>query len=109
MPGSCCLHKRQPKQASAAEINHVTAPSAATKETNRNSRRDKHLHRTTRRNPRRSSLLEPSLIALKSKGPQASDLAVGYAKEEPIKALLIAAAAGALLMGLVSMMARSND
>ena len=40
---------------------------------------------------------------------QASDLAVDYAKEEPIKALLIAAAAGALLMGLVSMMARSDD
>jgi ElaB/YqjD/DUF883 family membrane-anchored ribosome-binding protein len=40
---------------------------------------------------------------------QASDLAIDYAKEEPIKALLMAAAAGALMMGLVSLMARSRD
>lgn len=38
-----------------------------------------------------------------------SDVAVGYTKDEPIKAMLIAAAAGALLMGLMSMMARSRD
>jgi ElaB/YqjD/DUF883 family membrane-anchored ribosome-binding protein len=31
-----------------------------------------------------------------------------YTKEDPIRAILIAAAAGALLMGLISMMARSG-
>ena len=40
---------------------------------------------------------------------QASDAAVGYTKDEPIKAMLIAAAAGAILMGLITLMARSDD
>lgn len=39
----------------------------------------------------------------------ASKLAVNYTKEEPFKALLIAAATGALLMGIIVMMARSKD
>ena len=46
---------------------------------------------------------------VREKASQASDLAVGYAKDEPVKAMLMAAAAGALLMGLVTMMARSRD
>ena len=46
---------------------------------------------------------------VREKAVQASDMAVGYTKDEPMKALLIAAATGALLMGLVSMMARSRD
>ena len=40
---------------------------------------------------------------------QASDTALAYARDEPMKSLLIAAAAGALLMGLVSLMVRSDD
>ena len=40
---------------------------------------------------------------------QASDKAVGYTKDEPVKALLIAAGVGALLMGMLTMMARSRD
>ena len=40
---------------------------------------------------------------------EASDMAVGYTKDEPVKAMLIAAAAGALLMALVPLMARSRD
>jgi ElaB/YqjD/DUF883 family membrane-anchored ribosome-binding protein len=40
---------------------------------------------------------------------QASDKAAAYARDEPMKSLLIAAAAGALLMGLVSLIARSDD
>ncbi len=40
---------------------------------------------------------------------QAQDAAVGYAKDEPVKALLMAAAAGAALMGLVTLMLRSDD
>jgi len=39
----------------------------------------------------------------------ASDSAVGYVKDEPVKAMLIAAATGALLMGLVAMLSRSRD
>jgi ElaB/YqjD/DUF883 family membrane-anchored ribosome-binding protein len=40
---------------------------------------------------------------------QASSTAAAYARDEPMKSLLIAAAAGALLMGLVSLVVRSND
>ena len=40
---------------------------------------------------------------------QASEQAAAYAREEPIKSLLIAAAAGALLMGVVSLLVRSDD
>ena len=46
---------------------------------------------------------------LRDKAAQASDITVAYVKDEPMKALLIAAATGALLMGLISMMARSRD
>lgn len=40
---------------------------------------------------------------------QASDRAAAYARDEPIKSLLFAAAAGAVLMAMVGLMARSND
>ena len=46
---------------------------------------------------------------IRDRALQASDAAVTYAKDEPIKALLMAAAAGALLMGLVALMARSEE
>ena len=46
---------------------------------------------------------------LRERAVQASDMTVAYVKDEPIKAMLIAAATGALLMGLISMMSRSND
>ena len=46
---------------------------------------------------------------LKERATQASDRAVGYAKDEPLKAILISAAVGALLMRLLAMMARSRD
>ena len=46
---------------------------------------------------------------LRDKAVHASDMTVAYVKDEPIKAMLIAAATGALLMGLISMMARSRD
>ena len=44
----------------------------------------------------------------RERASEASDIAVGYTKDEPIKALLIAATIGAFLMGLISMMARSR-
>lgn len=46
---------------------------------------------------------------VREKAMQASELAVGYTRDEPVKAMLIAAAAGALLMGLITLMARSRD
>ena len=54
-------------------------------------------------------VLNDTTQRVREKAVQASDLAVGYTKDEPMKALLIAAATGALLMALVSMMARSRD
>jgi ElaB/YqjD/DUF883 family membrane-anchored ribosome-binding protein len=47
---------------------------------------------------------------LRDRAAQASDMTVAYVKDEPIKAMLIAAATGAILMGLISMLAgRSRD
>lgn len=46
---------------------------------------------------------------LRERALDASDAVVAYAKDEPVKALLIAAAVGALVMGLLSMMVRSDD
>ena len=39
----------------------------------------------------------------------ASDATVNYIKEEPVKSILVAAATGAALMALVSMMSRSRS
>jgi len=46
---------------------------------------------------------------LKERAQQAQDMTVAYVKDEPIKAMLIAAATGALLMGLISLLGRSRD
>ncbi len=45
---------------------------------------------------------------LRERAAQASDTTVSYIKDEPVKSILIAAATGAALMGLVSMMGRSR-
>ena len=46
---------------------------------------------------------------LRERAVQAQDMTVAYVKDEPIKAMLIAAATGALLMGIISMLGRSRD
>ena len=46
---------------------------------------------------------------LREKALRASDSTVAYVKDEPVKAMLIAAATGAVLMGLVSLMGRSRN
>lgn len=46
---------------------------------------------------------------LRERALRVSDSAVGYVKDEPVKAMLIAAATGALLMGIVALMSRSRD
>jgi ElaB/YqjD/DUF883 family membrane-anchored ribosome-binding protein len=45
---------------------------------------------------------------LRDKALQAQDTTVGYIKDEPLKAMLIAAATGAALMALVSLASRSS-
>ena len=56
----------------------------------------------------RDALRDTSQL-VRDKASQASDTAVGYTKDEPMKAILLAAAAGAVLMGLVTLLARSRD
>ena len=46
---------------------------------------------------------------VRQRARQASEKAAAYARDEPMKTLLIAAAAGALLMGLLSLIVRSDD
>ena len=46
---------------------------------------------------------------LRDQAVRASDKTVGYIKDEPVKAMLIAAAAGAALMALVALLGRSNN
>jgi ElaB/YqjD/DUF883 family membrane-anchored ribosome-binding protein len=46
---------------------------------------------------------------LRASAARASDSTVAYVKDEPVKAVLFAAATGALLMGLVSLLRRSRS
>ncbi|MES2958894.1 MAG: hypothetical protein V4792_11935 [Pseudomonadota bacterium] len=46
---------------------------------------------------------------LKDKALRASDNTVGYIKDEPVKAMLIAAATGAALMALIGLLTRSRN
>jgi ElaB/YqjD/DUF883 family membrane-anchored ribosome-binding protein len=46
---------------------------------------------------------------LREKAMKASDTTVGYIKDEPVKAMLIAAATGAALMALVGLVSRSRS
>ena len=45
---------------------------------------------------------------LRQRAQQATDTTVGYIKDEPVKSMLIAAATGAALMALVSLVSRSR-
>ena len=54
-------------------------------------------------------MFNDALQKLRDEASDASDKAVAYTKDEPIKAMLIAAASGAFLMGLITMMGRSRD
>jgi ElaB/YqjD/DUF883 family membrane-anchored ribosome-binding protein len=48
-------------------------------------------------------------LQLQARARQASESTVGYIKEEPVKSVLIAAATGAALMGLISLIRRSGN
>ena len=50
-----------------------------------------------------------SSAQLREKAQKATDTTVAYVKDEPVKSMLIAAATGAVLMGLVSLMGRSRN
>lgn len=54
-------------------------------------------------------MFNDALQTLRDEASDAADKAVAYTKDEPVKAMLIAAAGGALLMGLLTMMSRSRD
>ncbi len=46
---------------------------------------------------------------VRDRAQHATDSTVGYIKDEPVKAMLIAAATGAALMGLISLMSHSRQ
>ena len=52
--------------------------------------------------------VKESTQQLREKATQASDTTAAYIKEDPMKAMLFAAATGAALMALVSLMGRSR-
>lgn len=58
---------------------------------------------------RSADAMRDGTAQIKERAQRASDATVGYIKDEPIKAILIAAAAGAALMALVSLLARDRD
>jgi ElaB/YqjD/DUF883 family membrane-anchored ribosome-binding protein len=47
--------------------------------------------------------------AIKERALRSSDATIGYIKDEPLKSILIAAATGAALMALVSLLGRNRD
>ena len=58
---------------------------------------------------RGADALRETSAQLREKALRAQDTTVGYIKDEPVKAMLIAAATGAALMALISLMGRSRD
>ena len=50
-----------------------------------------------------------ALHELRKEASEAADKAVAYNEDEPVKAMLIAAASRALTIGLIAMMARSRN
>jgi ElaB/YqjD/DUF883 family membrane-anchored ribosome-binding protein len=57
---------------------------------------------------RGADALRDTSAQLREKALRAQDTTVGYIKDEPVKAMLIAAATGAVLMALISLMGRSR-
>lgn len=53
--------------------------------------------------------VQDGVLAARDKAYDLSDQIVSYTRDEPVKALLIAAAVGAGLMGLLGLIARSGD
>jgi len=58
---------------------------------------------------RGADVLRDSTAQLRDKAARVSGDTVGYIKDEPVKAILIAAAAGAALMALINLVGRASD
>ena len=60
---------------------------------------------------RSADFVRETSMQMRDRANLAKDTTVGYIKDEPIKAMLVAAAVGAALMALISLMgrARAND
>lgn len=58
---------------------------------------------------RGADVVRDTSAQLRDKANKATDTTVDYIKDEPIKAILIAAATGAALMALISLVTRSNN
>ena len=58
---------------------------------------------------RSAAAVRETSAQIRERAAHASDATVGYIKEEPVKAMLIAAATGAALMALVSLVSRSRS
>ena len=57
---------------------------------------------------RSAEVMRDSTQQLRDRAVRAQDVTVGYIKDEPIKSVLVAAAAGAVLMALVTLASRSR-
>lgn len=57
---------------------------------------------------RSADALRETTAQLRDKALRAQDSTVGYIRDEPVKAMLIAAATGAVLMALIGLMGRSR-
>ncbi len=58
---------------------------------------------------RSADAMRDSGAQIKERAQRASYATVGYIKDEPVKSILIAAAAGAALMALVTLLSRDRD
>lgn len=56
-----------------------------------------------------SDALRDDRQLVREKAARASDMALRYTSDQPVKAVLMSAAAGALMMGLVALLARGRD
>lgn len=57
---------------------------------------------------RSADVVKDRSMQLRESATRASDSTIGYIKDEPVKSILIAAAAGAALMALLSLMSRDR-
>lgn len=58
---------------------------------------------------RGTDAVRESSAQMRERALRASDATIGYIKDEPVKSILVAAAAGAALMALVSLLSRNRD
>ncbi len=57
---------------------------------------------------RSADVVRDGSAQIKDRAQRTGDMTIGYIKDEPVKAMLIAAATGAALMALISLMSRRD-